>query len=73
MIATEQGIQISDQPGRINAILNEPQAGLVSSVLFAGPGICTLYVTVEDKVFKRKLRRSGVKPWEKSVPPRPRL
>ena len=72
-IASEQGIQISDQPGRINAILNKPQAGLASSVLFAGPEMRTLYVTAEDKVFKRKLRRSGVKPWEKSVPPRPRL
>lgn len=72
-VATEQGIQISDQPGRINAILNKPQQGLVSDVLFAGPELSTLYVTAEDKVFKRKLRRSGVKPWEKSVPPRPRL
>jgi sugar lactone lactonase YvrE/enterochelin esterase-like enzyme len=72
-IATEQGIQISDQPGRINAILNKPQVGLIADVLFAGPELRTLYVTAEDKVFKRKLRRGGVKPWEKSVPPRPRL
>lgn len=72
-IATEQGIQISDQPGRINALLDKPQAGPISSVLFAGPEMRTLYVTAQDKVFKRKLRRSGVRPWEKSLPPRPRL
>jgi sugar lactone lactonase YvrE/enterochelin esterase-like enzyme len=72
-VATEQGIQISDQPGRINAILNKPQRGLVSNLAFAGPDLRTLYVTAEDKVFKRRLRRSGVKPWEKSLPPRPRL
>lgn len=72
-ISTEQGIQISDQPGRINAILNKPQPGLISNLTFAGPELRTLYVTAEDKVFKRKLRRTGVKRWEKSVPPRPRL
>ena len=72
-ITSEQGIQISDQPGRINAILNKPQPGLISNVTFAGPELRTLYVTAEDKVFKRKLRRTGVKRWEKSIPPRPRL
>ena len=56
-----------------DAILNKPQVGLISNVLFAGPEMGTLYVTAEDKIFKRKLRRSGVTPREKSVPPRPRL
>lgn len=72
-VATEQGIQIADQPGRVNAILSKPQRGLISNLIFAGPDMQTLYVTAEDKVFRRKLRRKGVKKWEPVKPPRPGL
>jgi gluconolactonase len=72
-VATGQGIQICDQPGRVVAILNKPQGGALSNVVFGGPDLRTLYITAEDKVFRRKLRRQGVVPWAPVKPPVPRL
>jgi gluconolactonase len=72
-VTTAQGLQICDQPGRVVAIINKPQAGPLSNVIFAGPDLQTLYVTAGDKVFRRQVRRKGVLPWETVKPPQPRL
>jgi enterochelin esterase-like enzyme len=72
-VATRSGIQICDQPGRVIAILNTPQAAAPSSVVFGGPELDTLYVTAGDKVFRRVLRRKGTFPWQPVKPPTPRL
>jgi gluconolactonase len=72
-IATAQGLQIFDQPGRLVAILNKPQAGPLSNVVFAGPQLDTLYVTAGDKVFRRKVQRRGVNAWTLVKPPKPGL
>ena len=72
-VATLLGVQIADPAGRTVGILNKPQQGPLSNVLFAGPDLQTLYVTAGDKVFKRQVRRKGVHPWLPSLPPRPRL
>ena len=72
-VATRLGVQICDQPGRVVAILNKPQSGPLSNVVFGGPNLDTLYVTAGDKVFRRKVRRKGVVSWMPLKPPVPRL
>ena len=72
-VATRVGLQICDQPGRVVAIVNKPQPGALSNVVFGGPDLQTLYVTAGDKVFRRQIRRKGVFPWEVMKPPVPRL
>jgi sugar lactone lactonase YvrE len=72
-VATSRGLQICDQPGRVVAIVNKPQPGPLSNVVFGGPDLKTLYVTAGDKVFRRRVRRQGVTLWSPVKPPRPRL
>ncbi len=73
LVATAEGIQICDQPGRVIGIISKPQRSFVSNLTFAGPDLQTLYVTAQDKVFRRKLRIKGVRQWEPVKPPQPRL
>jgi gluconolactonase len=68
-VTTRIGLQICDQPGRVVAIINKPQSGPLSNVVFAGPDMQTLYVTAGDKVFRRHVRRKGTLPW---TPVKPR-
>lgn len=72
-VATRQGVQICDQPGRVVAIIGKPHPGALSNVTFGGPGMQTLFVTAGDKVYKRRLRRTGVSSWTVVKPPQPRL
>ncbi len=75
LVATAIGVQICDQPGRVNLILPMP-AGVrsPSNLCFAGPDRKTLYATAGDKVFKRETQLTGVLAWEAPVsPPKPKL
>lgn len=72
-VATAEGIQICDQPGRVIGIISKPQRSFLSNLVFAGPELKTLYVTAEDKVFRRKIRMQGLRQTEPVKPPRPRL
>jgi sugar lactone lactonase YvrE/enterochelin esterase-like enzyme len=73
-VATRIGIQVCDQPGRVTAIINKPQSGPISNVVFAGADMQMLYVTAGDKVFRRHLRRKGTTvPWMPVKPPVPQL
>jgi len=71
--ATQVGIQVCDQPGRVTAIIRNPSAADPSGVVFGGADMQTLYVTSADKVFRRHLRRKGVLPWRPVKPPQPGL
>ncbi len=73
LVATNEGIQICDQPGRVVGILSKPQRKFLSNIVFAGPDMKTLYATNTDKVYKRKMRMSGVLPWQPVKPPVPGL
>jgi len=73
LVATAEGIQICDQPGRVVGIISKPQRSFLSNLVFAGPELKTLYVTAEDKVFRRKIRMPGVRQTEPVKPPKPRL
>ena len=72
-VATKLGIQICDQPGRVNAILPTPNRK-VSNLVFGGPAFDTLYATCGDKVYKRKLKATGANGWDApNKPATPRL
>lgn len=75
LVATAIGVQICDQPGRVNLILPMPAgARSPSNLCFAGPDRKTLYATAGDKVFKRETQFTGVLAWEEPVsPPKPKL
>ena len=67
------GIQITDQPGRVQCIIPLPN-GRAANLTFGGANLDTLYVTSGDKVYKRKLKIKGILNWDKPVkPPTPRL
>jgi sugar lactone lactonase YvrE/enterochelin esterase-like enzyme len=72
-VTTRIGLQVCDQPGRVVAIINKPQSGPLSNVVFAGSDLQTLYVTAGDKVFRRHVRRKGTLPWMPLKPPVPQL
>lgn len=73
-VATRMGVQILDQPGRVNFIIARPHTGWLSNVAFGGPDLDTLYATCGDKVYKRKLAAKGVVPSRAPVaPPKPQL
>jgi gluconolactonase len=71
--ATSMGIQIADQPGKVQCIIPTPN-GRASNITFGGPNLDTIYVTSGDRLYKRKLKIKGVLTWDKPVkPPVPRL
>ena len=72
-VTTKLGVQICDQPGRVVAILSKPQPGALSNISFGGSDMDYLYVTSGDKVFRRRLRRTGVRPGDLITPPKPQL
>ena len=72
-VATNLGIQICDQPGRVVGIIRQPANERITNVVFGGPGLNTLYATAGDKVWRRQIRRKGVYPWQPVKLPRPQL
>jgi sugar lactone lactonase YvrE/enterochelin esterase-like enzyme len=72
-VTTKLGVQICDQPGRVVAILSKPQPGALSNISFGGRDMDYLYVTSGDKVYRRRLRRTGVRPGDLITPPKPQL
>ncbi len=73
-IATALGVQVFDQIGKCHAIIPAPARGSLSSVKFGGANLDELYVTNGGKVFKRKVKTTGVVSWRPPIkPPAPRL
>ncbi|ACT96906.1 alpha/beta hydrolase-fold protein [Dyadobacter fermentans] len=59
-VATNMGVQILDQTGRVNAILPLP-AGMVTKIAFGGADSDVLNVEISGKDYGRKLRTSGIR------------
>jgi gluconolactonase len=74
-VTSLSGIQVMDQLGRVNAIIPVPKTkGQVSNLCFGGPNFDILYVSVHDKVFRRKVKVKGANNFEKPIiPANPRL
>jgi enterochelin esterase-like enzyme len=72
-VATRAGIQICDQAGRVNCIIPTPN-GRVSNLCFGGEKFDILFATCGDKLYRRKLKVSGVVPFQAPVKPaKPKL
>jgi gluconolactonase len=67
-VATELGVQVCDQNGRVRAILSLPGSG-VSSLWFGGEKLDTLFVTCGGKIYKRKLKVTGAPSSQKAIIP----
>ena len=74
-VATLSGIQVMDQPGRVNAIIPVPETkGDISNLCFGGANFDVLYVSSHDKVFRRKVKVQGANNFAKPLKPKaPRL
>lgn len=72
--STNIGVQIAEANGRIAMILNSPipdePIGLVA---FGGPDHSWLYVTVKNKLFRRKMKTHAVPVDKPEKPPQPPL
>ena len=69
-VATNLGIQILDQLGRVNAIIPMPTGG-AANLCFGGKDFDTMYVACSGKVFKRKFNTRGVNTFENLFKPKP--
>jgi sugar lactone lactonase YvrE/enterochelin esterase-like enzyme len=66
------GIQVLDQLGRVNAILPVPKTkGQVSNLCFGGSNFDIMYITCQDKVFRRKFKVQGANVFEAPLKPKP--
>jgi sugar lactone lactonase YvrE/enterochelin esterase-like enzyme len=72
LVATQMGIQICDQPGRVQLIVPSPVGERhPSNVALHGN---TLYATCGEKVFRRKVKLKGAAAWAAPMKPaKPRL
>src|SRR5206468_6649918 len=72
-VATNMGIQICDQAGRVNCIIPTPNKR-IANLCFGGPDFDVLYATCGDRVFKRKVKVKGANAFQAPIkPPAPRL
>jgi len=67
-VATDIGVQVCDQNGRVRAILSLP-AGAVSSLWFGGEQFKTLFIQCGNKLYQRKMKVSGAPSSAKAVTP----
>jgi gluconolactonase len=71
--ATPLGIQGAEANGRIGMILNPPEQGAVTSLAFAGKDLNWLYVTENNKLFRRPVKVTGAAAWAPIKLPKPPL
>ncbi|QDV24321.1 alpha/beta hydrolase-fold protein [Aureliella helgolandensis] len=74
LVATTLGIQVLDQLGRVNLILNRPSLDPINGMAFGGTARSTLYVAAGGSVYKRVLNTRGEGTSAQPVePPKPGL
>jgi gluconolactonase len=74
--ATNLGIQVCDEQGRVQEIINLPTSDPPAGIVFGGPDLQDLYVVSSyiassGKIYKRHLQRKGYLPWVPQKPPTP--
>ncbi|WP_254508460.1 SMP-30/gluconolactonase/LRE family protein [Anatilimnocola floriformis] len=67
-VATNLGLQVCDQAGRVNCIIPTPN-GKCSNLTFAGPKFDTVLATCGDKVYSRKVKVTGANAWQPPMKP----
>ncbi len=68
-VTTRMGIQVLDEQSRVISIIPTPGKGSPSNICFGGADFDVMYVSVNDKVYRRKVGVKGVKPFEKPFKP----
>ena len=71
--ASATGIQVTEQNGRVAAVLNAPDFGPVSTVTFGGRDMDWLYVSQGGMLFRRPVKVRGADPWRPAMAPAPPL
>jgi gluconolactonase len=71
--ATPLGIQVCEANGRLAEILNPPEHGAISDVVFAGKNLDWLYVAEDGKLFRRPVKVTGTAVGAPAKPPQPPL
>jgi gluconolactonase len=71
--ATALGIQVTEANGRLCEILNPPEPGAISGMIFAGQDQNWMYVAEGGKLFRRQVKVSGAQVWNRTKPPTPPL
>jgi enterochelin esterase-like enzyme/sugar lactone lactonase YvrE len=71
--ATPSGVQICEANGRLAEILNSPEHGAITSVIFGGKDLDWLYVAENGKLFRRPVKVRGTRPTAPVKPPNPPL
>jgi len=73
-IATDLGIQVCDQPGRVVAVIDPPEGQVpLAGLVFGGPDHQELYALAGARLYKRHLLRKGTTPGIAVKPPVPQL
>ncbi|MDB4294852.1 SMP-30/gluconolactonase/LRE family protein [Akkermansiaceae bacterium] len=73
LVGTEAGLQIFDQPGRVQLVLPRPayEDGRVNYCALHGD---ILYIATRHRIYKRKVKLQAAPAWKSAVkPPKPRL
>lgn len=75
LCATEAGIQIFDQPGRVQMVLPRPHVTdqRINYVAFGGMDRTTLYAATAGTIYKRLTKMQGSDPVKPNRPPKPGL
>lgn len=68
-VATRMGLQICDQPGRVNCIIPTPN-GKVSNLTFGGANFDTIYAMCGDKMYSRKVKVKGANAYQDPIKPK---
>jgi len=72
-VATNLGIQVCDQAGKVQCIIPTPN-GRLSNFAFGGERFDMLFATCGDRVYKRKMNVMGANAWDRPTKPAaPRL
>ncbi len=66
---TNMGLQVCDQPGRVNCIIPTPNRRL-ANLTFGGPEFDTVYACCGDKVFSRKVKVKGANSYMPPIKPK---
>ncbi|MEZ6134109.1 MAG: alpha/beta hydrolase-fold protein [Pirellulaceae bacterium] len=73
-VASNMGIQVLDQLGRVHLILKKPSKPTITGIAFGGAMHDTLFATAGENVYARKLKTRGMASYETAVElPKPGL
>jgi sugar lactone lactonase YvrE len=68
--ATPIGIQFCEANGRVAGILNPPEPGAITDLVFAGKNLDWLYVLENGKLFRRSVKVRGTPVGAAAKPPK---